>query len=313
MSELRDAAKAYELHKAAQEYRTAAASKGEKGLTQYERIGAKINKALDQMPRMFKTYGRQTHGYKTTNPEKAEVTMGKIRKKIEAIGKEFQKAHDIAEGFLKSYKLTSDHKERSLDEMRVWLGKSDKAILGLRGALRSDDTWDITRMGDGLGGGYSAPGQNPLVDIQRVLGSIPMMWEDINKPDPDPINIPKGGNDVDRFMAFATPTVRRLAKDAARKLKKDKAKAAILAGDVLEDVNAHSESSEARAILSPLAGDQEWDDTISGVMSNVSAAIDYGVVQAGAFAIILMQEVGEKSYADKLAKTMAAAFAEYTT
>jgi hypothetical protein len=292
-----------------------AAAEGAKSLAGFQRIVDKAIKEITQLPRLFKTHGRQDHGYKTQDPVKAKATLDKIQKKIEEIGKEAQKAQELADDFNKAYKPTTKDKELSLAEFRKWLERLDLSLAAVRTAIRDpENEYSITRLGDDLDSTWIHAGQNALVDLKRAMSGTREYWGELSRPDPDPIHIPKGGTDLDRFLAFITPTIRRLAKGAASTIKKDKAKAAVIAWRVLEDVNAHSESSEAETVLSPLTtGEETFSDKESRIVSSVSRDLDYGIVEAGAFGVALMQEVGEKSYADHLAKTLAKSFAEYTT
>jgi hypothetical protein len=296
-----------------------AADKNAQALKKFQRAEAKAVKASDQLPRLLKTYDRQSRGYKTTNPVKATATLKKIIAKVESIGKEYQKAFDLAEAFDKSYLPTTQEKKGYYTDFKDWLGKMDKALTALRKAIREVDPetewydlhlsrFDPTQRS--FGGGYD---HIPLASVKNTASSVEMYWGWLNRPDPDPILIPKGGNDLERFMAFLTPTVKKLAKAAAAKIKKDKAKAAVLVSAVLEDVNAHKESAAADAILAPLNQDDSasWEG-ISTIMSNVAGDLGYDVITSGAFGVALLQIVGAGAYADQLAKSLAASYAEYT-
>lgn len=91
------------------------------------------------------------------------------------------------------------------------------------------------------------------------------------------------------------------------------AEAAILVWRVLEDVNAHEASSVAETTLSPLVdmSNEALGQVARKYVSQVSVALDYGVVEAGAFGVALMEAVGQRSYASKLSRSMLGAFGEY--
>jgi hypothetical protein len=124
----------------------------------------------------------------------------------------------------------------------------------------------------------------------------------------------KKESDIKRFMAVLRPNVRSLAQNTAREIQKDPAKAAAIAWLVLEDVNAHTAANLAETILSPLVPDgipEGVQDMVFSISSQ--PGIGYGIVEAGVFGVALLEEVGEKSYAKRLAKALAKEFAEYTT
>jgi hypothetical protein len=101
----------------------------------------------------------------------------------------------------------------------------------------------------------------------------------------------------------------------ATKIKKDPATAARLVWEVLTNVNAHGASRTAEGILSPLVpapghGDVDPQE-IGSYVSQISSVLDYGVVEAGAFGVALMQAVGQTSYASKLNRAMVQEFGKY--
>lgn len=101
------------------------------------------------------------------------------------------------------------------------------------------------------------------------------------------------------------------AQATAVKIKKDAPLAAVLVSEVLEDVNASEQSSIAESILSPLVkGEVDWTN-LRKLVGPISAKLDYGVVEAGAFGVALMNAVGQPSYARKLQTAMVRAFKEF--
>jgi hypothetical protein len=101
------------------------------------------------------------------------------------------------------------------------------------------------------------------------------------------------------------------AREISTKLKKNPQVAAALVWLTLEDVNAHSESSEAESILSVLKPTEEEQQIAQRLAGTVGQHIDYGVVEAGAFGVALMMAVGQAKLARPLAKAMIAAFKQY--
>ena len=98
------------------------------------------------------------------------------------------------------------------------------------------------------------------------------------------------------------------AQSVAAKLKKDVPTAATLVWEVLTDVNAHEESSLAETILSPLVKGEVDTSKLRKHISQVSTSLDFGVVEAGAFGVALMNAVGQPSYARKLQTAMIRSF-----
>ncbi len=311
-------AKRYELLTASRSL-VGAAPKGEQLFIKFQRGVDKADKLISQLPRMFKTYDRQTTGYKTTDPVKAEATAKKILAKVEAVGKECGKVFDFVEKWARSYSPPNDDRKRTHDEFKNWLDKMDKAIVNLRGKVRETDT-SLPYFNMGLGKfdpeGFRQRSEHPVLALPNAARGVAELWKLLLKPEPDPVNIPRGGSDIERFKAFITPSVKRLAKGAASKLKKDKGAAAILVWSILENVNAHGEARTAESILSPLVDEdaitEKQNDTILDLRYQVSGDVDYGVVEAGAFGVALMQAVGENAYAEKLGQALAKGFAEYT-
>lgn len=100
------------------------------------------------------------------------------------------------------------------------------------------------------------------------------------------------------------------ASKIASKIKKDVKIAAPIVWLVLEDVNAHSESSVAESLLSGLSGEADYS-TAQKFVGSISQHLDYGVVEAGAFGVALLEAVGEAGAARKLAVAMVKAFKKY--
>jgi len=101
------------------------------------------------------------------------------------------------------------------------------------------------------------------------------------------------------------------AQAMAVKIKKDAPTAAVLVWEVLTDVNAHKESGIAESILSPLVKGDVDQAKLQKHISQISANLDYGIVEAGAFGVALMNAVGQPSYARKLQTAMVRAFKEF--
>ena len=301
-------------------FKQAKADKGEQQLVQFQRSVEKAAKIIDLLPRLFKTYGRQTHGYKTSDPVKATATAKKILAKVEDIGKEYAKAFELVEAWGKDYQPTTEEKKQSYDEFQKWLGKMDTSLAALRKAIRETNPelpyYDI-HLGKFNPSDNWRPSEHLVLAVQAATTNIDFAWKMLLRPDPDPVLIPKDGSDYERFMAFVTPSIKRLAKGAASKLKKDQGAAAVCVFRTMENVNAHKESNVAEAILSPLVDEdaitEKMMSSINDVMLLVSGDIDYGIVESGAFGVALMQAVGAGAYAEKLAQALAKEFAEFTT
>ena len=277
----------------------------EADLRKFQGLIVKVRKEASTLAGLYKTYDRQAHGYRTQNLEKAQVTRAKIGDKLEKVLGFYQQAFKLAEPVLGEHDPVSDYKKRMFVEFKNWMGKYEDALnrysQALSRSLSGPGTSPPLTFTWGLDGGHVPPGQNPVMDLYHASGAVDMYWGDLLKPEKDPLNVPKDGTDEERFMAFLTPDVKRLAKATATKIKKDKAMAATLAWSVLEDVNAHSAANTAESILSPLVPEPQ---DVTKFTSNVSGS--------GAIAVALMQEVGEGSYASRLAKGLAKDFAEYT-
>jgi hypothetical protein len=286
---------------------------GEGDFKKYRTLIEKASAEMRLLPRLLDTYDRQAHGYKTQNLEKAKATQDKAIAKIKSVQEGYEKAFDLAKKFDASYKPTTDFKKRIYTEdFAGWMQKGRAALSELEKMVKGlDDYFPPIGLSSGLDGSFVAPGHNPLVDVQRATGGIAGYWAELIKPDPDPVDIPKDGSDEERFMAFLTPSIRRLAKSVASKIKKNKSIAAALVFKVLEDVNAHSSSTIAEGIVSPLIENDE--QIVPNYTTDISHAIDYGLVEAGVFGVALMEEVGAKSTADQLKKALAGEMAEYTT
>ena len=102
-----------------------------------------------------------------------------------------------------------------------------------------------------------------------------------------------------------------LAGQVASKIHKDPKVAGPLAWLVLEDVNAHQESSIAEGVLSSLDPDGAGATEAQSHVSGIGRHLAYGVVEAGAFGVALMMAVGQPGPAKTLAKAMISAFKEY--
>ncbi len=130
-----------------------------------------------------------------------------------------------------------------------------------------------------------------------------------------PTSVDPNASPEDRFRAFMTPEILSIAKTCAKKLGGNKAACAVLGGDVMEDVNAHSELRTIMPMLQPYYGDIRSDEeagkAIGSLTGKVSSAIDWGVIQAGAFCATILKVVGAPE-AERVIDTLAKAFAPLT-
>lgn len=285
-----------------------AASNGD--LKKFQQITDKAKKEIALIPRLCKSYVQQTRGYKTQDPAKAKVTEKKIRSKVEAISDGYLAASRLVGTFSKNYSPTNAFKQRLFTEdFKNWLAKYQDALHRLSEEVENLSPLTISRLSSGLDGGYVRPGQNPMHDLQNAAGGIDMYWTTLTKADPDPVHIPKGGSNKDRFLAFLTPSIRRLAKQFATKIKKDKSVARSMVWLVLTDVNAHSAASTAEGLLS---FDDSGAEATQVQVNTVAGALDYGIVQAGVFGVALLEAVGDAVSAQRLTMALAEEFSEHT-
>ena len=282
------------------------AAAGQADLRKFQLLKVKADRELATLPRLFKTLDRQTYGYKSQDLVKAKATKAKLQAKIKVIRGLYENALALVHAFDRGYSPTTDLKRRIYgDDFPTWLKKYKTALA----ELGPGD--DLLMLSTGMnGGGYVAEGENPLLDLQNAATSVAMFWDLLTRLDPDPVHIPEGASDEERLLAHITPSVRRLAKQTAAKLKKDKAAARALIWLVLEDVNASSASSHAEGLLSN-AEAEAAADRVQKYVGVVAKALDHVVVDTGAFSVALLQEVGEAAAADRMTIMLADKFSPH--
>lgn len=288
----------------------------ESDLRKFRQLSGRAEKELATLPRLFKTLDRQSHSYKGADPVKAKATRVKIMAKVKAIFTGHSAALHLVEAFESTYVPSTPYKTRIFShDLSVWLKKYQGAMKHLSQEVRDahDGPLGLYSLSSGLEGGYVAPGENPLIDLNNAASSIVMYWDTLIRPDHDPVNVPVGGSDTERFLAYLTPSIRRLAKQTATKIKKNKAVARPLVWLVLEDVNASSQSSIAKGLLSHSGDEDDGLSTARALTQRVSTALDFNVVEAGAFGVALLEEVGDGALAQRLTAALAKAFARETT
>lgn len=283
-------------------------ARADAGLVKFQQLTSRARKELELLPRLFKTYERQAHGYKTSDPVKAKTTLAKILTKVKAIHDGHAAAVRLVDAFNASYAPTTDFKQRiHSDDFMTWFGKYLKALKELKSSLADNS---VTMLGYGLDNSFVRPGMNPLLDLDNAATSISMYWDTLAKADPDPVSIPAGGSNTQRFLAFLTPSVRRLAKQVASKLKKNPAVAHPLIWLILEDVNADAASNIAEGILPH--DDAAGHATAKTFVPAIAKELDYGVVQAAVFGVALLEEVGDAALAKRLTGALADELSEET-
>lgn len=290
-------------------------ARADAGPAKFQQLALRAHKELLLLPRLFKTYDRQAHGYKTSDPVKAKQTLAKITGKVKTIHDIHTDAVRLVDAFNAHYKPTTDFKRQlHSSDFMGWFGRYLKALKALKEAIRDDS---VTLLTSGFDGGFVREGHNPLLDLDNAATSLRSLWPLLVKADPDPVNIPAGGSDTERFLAFLTPSIRRLAKQVAAKVKSVKLPNRVKAARplvwlVLEDVNASSASSIAEGILPFDDADMDLIDFARPLVSPVSRALDYGVVEAAAFGVALLEEVGEAALAKRLTAALAKELAPHT-
>lgn len=273
-------------------------------LVKFNKVITKAGALTDAFPSLIQTWAKQDHGYKGRDPVKAAATKKKILDKAGEALLGFQQGAEMAQKFAKDFDPASDQKKQTFDgDFAIWMKRYLEALDSAKKVVKdAGNVYFPPRLFD----------EPPFRDLRNTSNSVYMYWEMLQRPDPLPVSFKPGASDEERFLAFLDEDIRNLAKSIAKKIKKDPAKAAALVWLVLEDVNAHTEASRAESILSPLVPNGVADG-VQDMVGSISGALEWGIVKAGAFGVALMQEVGEKGYADSLAKALAKDFAEYTT
>lgn len=107
-----------------------------------------------------------------------------------------------------------------------------------------------------------------------------------------------GASPEERFQAYFTPGLMTIVKAAAKKLKGHRAACAVLGGDVMEDVNAHSELRSIMGFLKPYYDEmlkpenEDLYQATQGLVSKIGSALSWDVIQAGAFCVAMLKLTG---------------------
>lgn len=268
----------------------------------YQQLIVRAEKDMALLPRLFKTYDNQRHGYRSQDPEKAKATKAKLQAKLGAALSNLSAAFKLAVDFSKTYAPTTQLKRRLFeDDFLGWLKKCRTALTDLEEAV-TGDALSFTFLSYGLDGSYVRPGQNPLLDAHNAVVSLRIYWNTLIQLDPEPVNIPEGGSNEERFLAYLTPSIRRLAKQWATKLKRKGAIARPLVWLILDNVNASAASSIAESLLSD---GTENPAAAAPHVTVISNDLGYAVVSAAVFGVALLEEVGAGSLARRLTTALA--------
>jgi len=162
-------------------------------------------------------------------------------------------------------------------------------------------TWFVSSLKEARGEDFRAMRPSSLNDFaERELGTligsvknlsvIVRMTSKVQEAGPE---YEDTASDADKFKAYQTSQVTSMAKSCAKKLGNEAAPCITLGLGVLEDVNADS----ALRLLNNTIG--HYEKTVSDedlkllrpLVGKVSTAIDFGVVEAGAFLCAIMQIV----------------------
>lgn len=143
-----------------------------------------------------------------------------------------------------------------------------------------------------------------LISSTEMAAKIPL--EGPGKVDPN-------ASPEERFRAHITPAIVTMAKASAKKLGNKPGPCAVLAGDVLEDVNAHSELRSLMGLLKHYydAITEEERGAVRSLVGRVSTALDWDILAAGAFAAAIMKVSGAPE-TERVIDTLSKAFDKYT-
>jgi hypothetical protein len=211
-----------------------------------------------------------------------------------------------ADPFISEYgqDMSSDYRKRILGDLVRWYRKLEDSV----GKVTSADPYKERFVGRSYG--ISRDVSTLHLNFANLTSAVEMaskiQMERPGQTAPD-------ASEEDRFKAFMTRDIIAMAKASAKKLENKPALCAALGLDVMEDVNAHSAQSKVQSMLDHYVKDiPEADyDKVRGLVGKVSSAIDWGIVEAGAFLVAILQ-VSRAPEAGRVSDTLAKAFAEFT-
>jgi hypothetical protein len=135
--------------------------------------------------------------------------------------------------------------------------------------------------------------ENALDDLRSGVKNVKSFIQMAAKIPEEGPEYEDSASDEEKFKAHQTTQITSMAKTCAKKLGNKMAPCVALGMRVLEDVNASSALRGLEGMIGHYekeVAEEDWDK-VGPLVSRVSTAIDFGIIEAGAFLCVLMQLV----------------------
>jgi hypothetical protein len=248
-------------------------------------------------------------GYKGDS-SKIQPNLNKAFEAVDTLVRAAEGMHEPVKKFLADYAkdLESDYRKRVYTDLVKW---SDK-MYSFLGKTITDERFKTKFQKDSYGFGGFIDGTVSelyfsllsLAGASELASKIPLKGPDQVAPNASP---------EDRFRAHMTRDIISMAKASAKKLGNKPGPCAVLGCNVLEDVNAHSAYSAIMGLVEHYYDNLTEEDgkTVQGLVGRVSGALDWGIVEAGAFCAAIMK-ASSAPEAERVIDILAKAFDELT-
>jgi len=258
-----------------------------------DRASREIEKAVAGINRHLKAVG--SHDSYRGDPSKIGPALQRVKKSCEALNTLFTavrrdvntfmsaKAHEANAGDTYAKRTYDDVEERWNKAVRSYQNYQE-SFREFDAALTANDireakskSWSIDTMVD---------------FVAREFKNFAFSFDYLTRPNlENPAETGKDSTPVQKLEAFINAQVMGVAKVAAKKLGNDPASCAVLGGDVLEDVNAHT----ALKAVQPLVGhyykdlDEVKTTAVRSLVGQVSGAFRWDIVRSAAFMVGIMR------------------------
>jgi len=273
-------------------------------VTKERRIG---DKAMSQALR-FAEFAAKADRYKG-DPSRIQPNLDKAFQAVQALVASAGRVLKATDSFISEYgkDLSSDYRKNVLGDLVKWYKKLEADVQ----EVTSDETYRASLVGESWTVSMFLNKVSKMHANFTNLTASTEMAAKIRLAGPGPAA--PDASPEDRFKAFKTRDIISMAKACAKKLGGKVAPCAALGLDVMEDVNSHKEQATVQGMLDHYVKEVTEDEYggVRGLVSKVSGAIDWGIVDAGAFLVAIL-EVCHAPEAGRVQDTLAKAYAQYT-
>lgn len=260
---------------------------------QVDRAEREIEKAVAGVNRHLKAVS--SHDSYRGDPSKIGPALQRVKKSCEALNAIFTTIRRDVNTFMsaKAHEANAgdNHAKRTYDDVE---DRWNKAVRSYQNYIESFREFDAALTANDIREAKSKSWSiDTLVDyVARDYKNFAFSFEYLTRPELEsPTETGKEAPPAQKLEAFLNSQVMSVAKVAAKKLGNDPASCAVLGGDVLEDVNAHTALKE----VMPLIGHyyKDLDDVkmtaVRSLVGQVSGAFRWDIVRSAAFMVGIMR------------------------